>query len=240
MDFKNWLFSEDDYYNLLGITQMATSEQINKAYRHKAKNTHPDLFPPDTIEYFEAEKNFKKLLVAKDTLLDPIKRDEYDKQRLIIQESYISSMKMNYPIVKEEKKEQKKHSFKDELNKVKENKQKKNYNYDSNKNVYYNIKDEKEHKHFNYTEKINYGDEIYAETDDIEENDFDESFTMQKKSLDMKKRAAKNYYELGVRAIGYKDYNRAWVCFQSARYLDPDLKVPPSLWNLALQSRTKD
>jgi len=235
MDFRNWLSSEDDYYNLLGISQMASSNEINKAYRLKAKNTHPDLFKANTEAYFNAEKNFKKLLVAKETLLDPIKRDEYDKQRLIIQESYLSSMAMNYPIVNEKaKQEYKKNSFKDELEKVKE--EEINYAYDSKNNVYYNPKNKKDIK----TEEDNdsYYDIMYD--DEIEEDNSDEDFTMEEKSLNLKKRAATNYYQLGIRAIGYKDYNRAWVCFQSAKYLDPDLKIPPSLLSLVLNSRIKD
>ncbi|MFM2049211.1 MAG: hypothetical protein RI955_1759, partial [Bacteroidota bacterium] len=57
-----------DYYKILGITQSATIEQINKAYRNLAKQLHPDINPHPNAhqqfvllnEAFEFAKNNKQ------------------------------------------------------------------------------------------------------------------------------------------------------------------------------------
>ncbi|MEY4877535.1 MAG: hypothetical protein RL708_2685 [Bacteroidota bacterium] len=57
-----------DYYKILGITQSATIEQINKAYRNLAKQLHPDINPHPNAhqqfvllnEAFEFVKNNKQ------------------------------------------------------------------------------------------------------------------------------------------------------------------------------------
>ena len=38
-----------DLYSLLGISKKATSQEIKKAYRLKAKQTHPDKNPGNTL-----------------------------------------------------------------------------------------------------------------------------------------------------------------------------------------------
>ncbi|MFN8577868.1 MAG: DnaJ domain-containing protein [Candidatus Sericytochromatia bacterium] len=113
MEMKDWL--EDDYYNLLGINQNADNEIINKAYRLKAKSTHPDTYPLNSIERDLADKKFKLLIEARDTLLDPDKRNEYDNQRLIKQECYLSYITTTYSIPVIEKVEKPKNSFKETL-----------------------------------------------------------------------------------------------------------------------------
>lgn len=113
MEIKSWL--EDDYYTLLGINQNATNDDINKAYRIKAKSTHPDTYPLNSVERDLADKKFKMLTNARDTLLDNEKRSEYDNERLIKQECYFSYLTTNYSFPTIEKTEKPKSTFKEKL-----------------------------------------------------------------------------------------------------------------------------
>ena len=63
-----------NYYELLGIKKDATSEEIKKAYRIQAKKWHPDLNKDK-----DAASISMKLNEAKEVLLDPLKRQDYDK-----------------------------------------------------------------------------------------------------------------------------------------------------------------
>lgn len=62
-----------NYYDLLGISKNATSEEIKKAYRNQAKIWHPDLNKDP-----KAPEMAKKINEAKEILLDEQKRKEYD------------------------------------------------------------------------------------------------------------------------------------------------------------------
>lgn len=64
-----------DYYATLGVEKTATLEEIKKAYRKLAKETHPDRNPGDTA----AETRFKLVQEAYDTLSDSLKRAAYDR-----------------------------------------------------------------------------------------------------------------------------------------------------------------
>ena len=64
-----------DYYNILGISREATIEEINKAYRKKAKEHHPDRNPGDK----EAINRFKDVKEAFDCLSDSFKKSQYDR-----------------------------------------------------------------------------------------------------------------------------------------------------------------
>lgn len=61
-----------DYYEVLGVSREATTEEIKKAYRKKARETHPDYAGADS------EEAFKEVSLAYEVLSDPEKRRQYD------------------------------------------------------------------------------------------------------------------------------------------------------------------
>jgi DnaJ-class molecular chaperone len=63
-----------DPYETLGVARDASQEDIRKAYRKAAKETHPDLNPGKP----EAEARFKVINAAYDLIGDPDKRKRYD------------------------------------------------------------------------------------------------------------------------------------------------------------------
>jgi len=63
----------NDYYADLGVSREASSEEIKRAYRRKARTLHPDVNPGP-----EAEQEFKRVSQAYDVLGDPTKKQQYD------------------------------------------------------------------------------------------------------------------------------------------------------------------
>lgn len=66
-----------NFYEILGVQENASAEDIKKAYRKLAVQYHPDKNPGDK----EAEEKFKSIADAYDTIGDESKRAKYDHQR---------------------------------------------------------------------------------------------------------------------------------------------------------------
>ena len=64
-----------DYYEVLGVSKTATDDELKKAYRKLAKQYHPDA---NLNNKEEAEKKFKEINEAYETLSDPQRRKMYD------------------------------------------------------------------------------------------------------------------------------------------------------------------
>jgi molecular chaperone DnaJ len=63
----------EDFYDILGVSRDADADEIQEAYREKARQYHPDVSDdPD------AEEKFKKAKKAKEVLTDEEKRQAYD------------------------------------------------------------------------------------------------------------------------------------------------------------------
>lgn len=63
----------NDYYNILGVSETASADEIKKAYRSLAMKHHPDRGGDPT--------KFKDISAAYDTLSDANKKAEYDQMR---------------------------------------------------------------------------------------------------------------------------------------------------------------
>lgn len=68
---------QQDYYQTLGVSPEASTEEIKKIYRKLALETHPDRNPDDP----SAEERFKRISEAYGVLTDSQKRAQYDQYR---------------------------------------------------------------------------------------------------------------------------------------------------------------
>ncbi len=67
-----------DYWELLGVSKKASSEEIKDAYFRLSKKFHPDRFPKEDKEIQEmASRVFREINTAYEVLSDPKKREEY-------------------------------------------------------------------------------------------------------------------------------------------------------------------
>jgi len=63
-----------DLYVVLGLQQGATESEIKRAYRRLARQCHPHINPGDR----EAERRFRQILDAYETLIDPERRSRHE------------------------------------------------------------------------------------------------------------------------------------------------------------------
>lgn len=70
-------WSQLDHYAILGVPVTASQDEINRAYRRRARATHPDVNTDDP----GAERHFEELAAAREVLSDPTSRAVYDKLR---------------------------------------------------------------------------------------------------------------------------------------------------------------
>lgn len=64
-----------DYYGILGVRRDANQDEIKKAFRKLARDTHPDANPDDS----GAEGRFREIAEAYEVLSDPQRRAAYDR-----------------------------------------------------------------------------------------------------------------------------------------------------------------
>jgi len=69
--------AQRDFYQVLGVPDTATQDEIKKAYRRLAKQYHPDANPNNTA----AAERFKEISEAHTVLADADKRKHYDQMR---------------------------------------------------------------------------------------------------------------------------------------------------------------
>lgn len=71
---------DEDPYSLLGVRRQASADEINRAYRRAARETHPDAHPADD----SAGPRFRAMTDAYETLRDPGRRAAYDRAHPVV------------------------------------------------------------------------------------------------------------------------------------------------------------
>lgn len=69
--------TQRDYYQILGVPNNASDDDIKRAYRNLARRAHPDVVHDDDKKH--AETRFKEINEAYGVLSDPNKRAQYDR-----------------------------------------------------------------------------------------------------------------------------------------------------------------
>jgi curved DNA-binding protein CbpA len=107
--------TDKNYYEILGISQTATFEEVKKAYRSLALTYHPD---KAAISKEDAETLFKEINTAHETLIDPTKRKVYDKylNQETISDSYWSPLCLCFWNTPQKKTEFNQHKNNEKLN----------------------------------------------------------------------------------------------------------------------------
>lgn len=70
-----------DYYKILGVKKAASEHDIRRAYRTVSRKFHPDMLRQQKLsekEREKAEKHYRDINEAREVLLDPEKRRQYD------------------------------------------------------------------------------------------------------------------------------------------------------------------
>lgn len=70
---------QPNYYRILGVTPIASEDEIKRAYRGLAKHYHPDTMPPEKRDW--AREQMARINAAYQVLHNPQHRAEYDRQR---------------------------------------------------------------------------------------------------------------------------------------------------------------
>ena len=70
--------SMPNYYVLLGVERTASDVEIERAYRKRAAEVHPDRFYNDPERRAQAEEEMRRLNDAMRLLRDPVRRARYD------------------------------------------------------------------------------------------------------------------------------------------------------------------
>ncbi len=73
--------AEKSYYEILGVSESASDEEIKKAFKKLAAKWHPDKHSDEKSKKL-AEQKFKEISEAYSVLSDPEKRKAYDAQRM--------------------------------------------------------------------------------------------------------------------------------------------------------------